>query len=568
MLADTSDPRPFFLSDTTSSVLFQPSCLPLAVCHLTLRISGSSGTQGAQNQSQQQQQLSSTNLGRIPYAAIEQILSNYTNIHLPQYPCVSEQYIYDAVSRLLLVHNGDTDAILSLGIPDSSDLTHYDYFMVFIVFAVSSLTLTWKNEHQARTASDAFFDTALHHLRLAPEVTDIQRLQTYLLLAHYANLNPSRADNWMCIWNATRIVLDLGLHKQASVVLLQDDVEEAAFRNKLFWCTYGMERSLSATVRLPLAFPEASITASHDANWDADTKYASASHLYRFRALETEVHRTLYLQQDTTQKSRADINSWIGDINHRLDAWLERATDFSKYQMLEFRMVQYGLLKARLFRSSPGLEYRTPEDREQCFNACTILVEDYQRQTKRRRLFYPWHGVHNLFEAAVIMLESCWALRDYEPLRYQARHILAVTLPDCLALLNKVGESWQEASLCSIYLTPILEETSCAYSDRALAQINGDRIAAESITTGKLRKLLFPDGPLLWESRTSSFEPTNEDSTAVDNPLSLEPEISTSVQDIDWDAFWEHVQDLSPIWTDIQPPDIMNLSDAPRRAIR
>lgn len=153
----------------------------------------------------------------------------------------------------------------------------------------------------------------------------------------------------MCIWNATRIVLDLGLHKQASVVLLQDEVEEAAFRNKLFWCTYDMERSLSATVRLLLAFPEAPITASHDTNWDTDTKHASASHLYRFRALETEVHSTLYLQQDTAHKSRADLNSWIGDITRRLDAWLERATDFSKYQMLEFRMVQYSLLKARLF---------------------------------------------------------------------------------------------------------------------------------------------------------------------------------------------------------------------------
>lgn len=71
--------------------------------------------------------------------------------------------------------------------------------------------------------------------------------------------------------------------------------------------------------------------------------------------------------------------------------------------------------------------------------------------------------------------------------KYHARHILSVTLPDCLALLNKVGESWQEASLCSVYLSQIQEETSGAYSDRALAQINEGRIAAESITPGKPR---------------------------------------------------------------------------------
>jgi Fungal specific transcription factor domain len=485
------------------------------------------------------------------------MISNYTNIHLPQYPCVSEQHLSDAVSRVLMVHNGDTDAALSLGIPASSGLTHYDYFIVFIVLAVSSLTLTWKNEHQARTASDAFFDTALRHLRLAPEVTDIHRLQTYLLLAHYANLNPNKADNWICIWNATRIVLDLGLHKQASEVLLQDDQEEVRFRNKLFWCTYGMERSLSGTVRLPLAFPEeASITISHDTNSDEDTKYSSASHLYRFRVLETEVHRTLYLQDNLTHASRTDLNAWMVDIIYRLDAWLERAKDFSKYQMLEFRMVQYGLLKARLFRPSPRLESRTPKERENCFDACSILVEDYQRQTKSRRLFYPWHGVHNLFEAASIMLESCWALRDYGHLTHRSRHILAVTLPDCLALLNKVGESWQDATLCSVYLNPILEDVTRAYSDRALAQIDAARIAAESLTTEKLRKLVFPEGPLLWESRIPSEIVQN--STADPTPP-LEP-VMSSMEDVDWDAFWEYVQELSPIWTDIQPSDAVTLS--------
>lgn len=305
-----------------------------------------------------------------------------------------------------------------------------------------------------------------------------------------------------------------------------------------------MERSLSATVRLPLAFHEASITTSQDINSGANTKYSSASHLYRFRALETEVHRTLYLQEEddpTTHRTAADLNSWIVDISRRLDAWLEKATDFSKFQMLEFRMVQYGLLKARLFRPSPRLESRTTEERAECFDACSILVEDYLRQTKRRRLFYPWHGVHNLFEAAVIMLESCWALRDYEPLTHRARHILAVTLPDCLALLNKVGESWEDASLCSAYLKPILDEASRAFSDRALAQVDPARIAAESLTTEKLRKLLFPDGPLLWESRISS----GTSCYGISDPTSsLEP----GIEDVDWDTFWEYVQELSPMW--------------------
>ncbi|KAH8886270.1 hypothetical protein GQ53DRAFT_796879 [Thozetella sp. PMI_491] len=514
----TSSPQPFFLSNLTTLFLLGPSCLPLAVSSLSV------AEAGTKHQFPQQRPLS-TNLGQIPYAAIEQMIINYTSIHLPQYPCIPERDLCDLLERILQAHGGDTDAALTLGIPTESRLTHCDYFTVFIALAVSSLTLTWKNEHQARIASNAFFETALSHLRLAAEVTEIQRLQALLLLAHYAHLNPTRLDNWVCIWNATRIVLELGLHTQASEMFLRDEAQ-ARFQNQLFWCAYGMERSLSATVRLPLSFPEAAITKAREINWDANTKYSSASHLYRFRALETEVHRVLYLRDSTAMDNKSDLSSWFIEITNRLDNWLEKATEFSRYRMLEFRRVQYGLLKARLFRPTPRIESRSPEDR----------VKYYRHQIKRRRLFYPWHGVHNLFEAAVIMLESYWALRDYEPLNHQARHVLAVTLPDCLALVNKVGESWADAALCSTYLSPVLEEVFRAFSSRAL-------------TTEKLRKLLFPDGPLLWSSRLS-FDANQ--AVATDASLSADA-VTLDVETTDWDVCWEFVEDLSPIWSDALP---------------
>lgn len=44
------------------------------------------------------------------------MVQNYTNIHLPQYPCVLENWLHDVVRRMLLEKKGDTDLVLLEGI--------------------------------------------------------------------------------------------------------------------------------------------------------------------------------------------------------------------------------------------------------------------------------------------------------------------------------------------------------------------------------------------------------------------------------------------------------------------
>lgn len=89
------------------------------------------------------------------------------------------------------------------------------------------------------------------------EVDEIEELQMSLLLAHYAHMNPEKADNWSCISNAVKIIIDLGLNHQSSHVLDQRNSQQ---RRQLFWVAYGMERSLCALLKLPLSFPEESVS--------------------------------------------------------------------------------------------------------------------------------------------------------------------------------------------------------------------------------------------------------------------------------------------------------------------
>lgn len=465
------------------------------------------------------------------------MVRNYTNIHLPQYPCVEEAWLHESLARILEERSGDTDYILTYGIPPESQLTHFEYFVVFIILAISSLTLTWRAEFQAMAASDSFFESSLKHLKLMREVDDIQTLQISLLLAHYAHMNPGRVDNWICISNACRVVLDSGMHRQPTTMLTR---EQAQLRRQLFWVAYGMERSLCGMLRLPLSFPEESITVELDStHYEASNevlrKESSANHIYLYRGLETEAHRVLHLQEDLSQLQNQTIDYWLTDINTRLESWYMKAQQFSIHQMLEFRAVQYAHLKAKLHRPTPRLRIRTASDRQICLEACQVLVDDYQKQVKHRRLFYPWHGVHILFEAAVIMLDACWESRDYSPMRQVARFALSVTLPDCLSLLAKVGERWHEAALCADFIRPVVDEVAKAFHDRIMNDAAAEtQVQKEAVTTEKLRGLLFPDGPLAWNARTNealNFETRRQLNSGL---TSLH-----DIPDLQWDGNWD-----------------------------
>lgn len=91
-------------------------------------------------------------------------------------------------------------------------------------------------------------------------------------------------------------------------------------------------------------------------------KKSSGNHICRYRALETEVHRVLYLEEDLAKFNGDTIAGWILDITGRLEAWYREAQAYTQYNMLEFKHVQFNHLKARIHRPTPRLRIRDSED--------------------------------------------------------------------------------------------------------------------------------------------------------------------------------------------------------------
>ncbi|CAI0647294.1 unnamed protein product, partial [Colletotrichum noveboracense] len=480
------------------------------------------------------------NLKNIPNWALDRMVRNYADTHLPQYPCIPEALLENIVERTKDEAGQATGSPLTHGTPSLSEtLDAFESFVLSIVLAISALTMTSKDEQQARSASESFYKSALKHLQAIGECRQIQALQISLLLSHYSSMCPERLDNWTCIANAVRIVLGLGLHREFSEEI---DAGQARLRSELFWVTYGMERSLCTNLRLPLSFPEEIITtklrapssdeASAYFKVDDMIKKSSANHLYRYRALETEVHRVLYLQEDIPALNGTTIGDWMLDISSRLETWYANAQTYTQYNMLEFKHVQFNHLKARIHRPTPRLRTRLPEDWGIVLESCERLIEDYVSQERRGRLFYPWHGVHILFETAMIALHASWSSREYQPFRDQAEHMVQTLLPQCLQVLSNIGQRWGEATRCADKLGPLAQKVSSAFT-----WANQLSVHEAALIEDEIESLIFSDKNLSWNAVTLE----NSGLGFEDGALLIDNMLVDDLNALQWAPDWDLV---------------------------
>lgn len=221
-------------------------------------------------------------------------------------------------------------------------------------------------------------------------------------------------------------------------------------------------------------------------------KKSSANQIRKYRALETEVHRVMHLGEDLTKFGSATMDGWIQDVDGRLQTWYAEAKGYSKHGMLEFKPIQFYQLRARLYRSTPRLRTRTPEDRCILLESAREVIQDYVGQEQRRRLFYPWHAVQNLFETAVVTLDACWESRDWQPHREQTVHMLQVLIPQCLGVISNIGERWSGATACAERLKPMAQQISSALLQ---GNSNASFLNNDLAITQDIQSLLFSEGP-------------------------------------------------------------------------
>ena len=259
-------------------------------------------------------------------------------------------------------------------------------------------------------------------------------------------------------------------------------------------------------------------------------KKASAKYICLYRQFETEVHRVMHLQDDPPETTGSTLESWIEDITRRLMAWYEEAKTYTQYGMLEFKHVQFNHLRARIHRPTLRMATRTDTDRRIVLECALALIDDYGTQEGSRRLFYPWHGVHILFETAVIALDACWMSIGTDLHAPGVAEMLDVHLPRCLRLLTNIGRRWSEATASAERLSPLLYRVSAAFA------AGPEFLGAEEATaiTQEIQGLLFSDGSLTWNTN-----PLWGRESALDELQFLDNSMFDNLEFLQWGPEWD-----------------------------
>ncbi|KAJ6015370.1 hypothetical protein N7540_009961 [Penicillium herquei] len=327
------------------------------------------------------------------------------------------------------------------------------------------------------------------------EIDGLERLQAALLLAHYAHLNPELVDIWTCVATATKIVLDLGLHTTM-------DGENDDQRQRLFWVAYNMDRSLSATLKLPISFPEESIAIKPDQRIWETAPVGYSNDMIVFRSIETEVHRVLHLKEDTPKLREnisatlaPDMTAWVININSKLEEWYIATPHQEMPDVASLsRSVIYNHLKTRIHRPTPRLPLRTAAELQLCFESCQNAIEGANAVLSLLpgAVINLWNILHITFESAIILLYICWQYRSQSLMRPAASHALLTVIPKCLGMIAEIGRWWGRANVCTNCLRPILEQVKQAYYDSYLESL--DNVSrSDAATTENLESLMFAD---------------------------------------------------------------------------
>ena len=208
-----------------------------------------------------------------------------------------------------------------------------------------------------------------------------------------------------------------------------------------------------------------------------------------------------------------------------------KAFEFSTESKIEFRDVQLKFLLGRLHRPTPRNRYPSRASRLQSIDSALSLADEYAKQRRHGRLFYPWHAGHILYEAAIVLLDTLWLCCDWliDVVDMQA---IAKCIRYYPNILHQIATFWPALDRCADALV-VLSAPVLARVDREPDTIRLQ--PPDDTTSNELAKHLFPESGLsLLERNLGTIDSGGR--PAAGNTPGLEV-----FEDFDWNA--DHFQE-------------------------
>lgn len=185
--------------------------------------------------------------------------------------------------------------------------------------------------------ADSYYMAAMKYFKDVIRPKDLKTLQCLILIATYSLHTPARNPIYAVIGLAVRICQQEGLTEEKTVTAGYNlDPKTLDMRRRLVWIVAQIEFSLSHHMGRPSAFAKGGDRL--DVDWFAtvddenitengilagpvSTRKLHSIHVYKMRALQCEIRRTLYERKRPEPVN--DAHPWYQSIDNRLDEWFK-----------------------------------------------------------------------------------------------------------------------------------------------------------------------------------------------------------------------------------------------------
>lgn len=187
--------------------------------------------------------------------------------------------------------------------------------------------------------ADSYYLAALPYLESTIRARNIGTIQSFMLIAQYSMVTPTRtAANWI-VGLAVRLCQDLGIDQESTIGVDSAgqplDPLEVDLRRRCFWVCAAMEFGLAHSMGRPNLFgiPHTFVDVGWFAQVDDELitrqgilpakespKKCISKHFISMRLLQLEIRRTLYLKRRDGPED--DDDPWFLQMEQKLARWL------------------------------------------------------------------------------------------------------------------------------------------------------------------------------------------------------------------------------------------------------
>ncbi|KAK5033616.1 hypothetical protein LTS07_003921 [Exophiala sideris] len=300
-----------------------------------------------------------------------------------------------------------------------------DVFFVFEAFAVALLILQKQDPSRIPTSlADRYHQTALRALVEAGLSSDLEGVQSLLLLAQYSYHHPTAWTVWKTIGAALRLAVEVGLHQEPPPGTV--DPLTLDNRRRTFWVAYAMDRNVSIALGLPLCLSDGAITAKFPSQENdecitpdgigavdvtAPKPKRVSIHVFRYRRIQSEMQTVLYEEQSVAAYPPIDLSRWQKQMHNRIQRWYndtprrESLTDRERKNLENFELT-YDRALLYLYRPSRNIPKPPESSLLAVTDAATHMIRLYPTFFREHRLTIYWQAVENLLSAGTALLYS------------------------------------------------------------------------------------------------------------------------------------------------------------------